>query len=142
MGALATAYKEIGFVYRENNNIEMGLSSYKKTYKLSTEMGNESDRSFYAANTGSVLLELKKVDEAFSYFKQPIKKAVPENNLSIFKIAYRGIANYYFIKNKLDSAIHHELLYQNVVDTIFSTTTSKQINELQTQYETEKKNNK
>ena len=139
VGALATAYNDVGFVYRENNNNEMGLSSYKTAYELATVLGNESDRSFYAANIGSVLLELKKNEEAFRYLRLSLIKAVPDNNLSILKTAYRGIANYYYINNNQDSAIHYEFLHQKVVDTIFSTNSSKQINELQTQYETEKK---
>ena len=139
VGALATVYNDVGFVYRENNNNEMGLSSYKKAYELATVLGNESDCSFYAANIGSVLLELKKNDDAFRYLRLSLIKAVPENNLSILKIAYRGIANYYYINNNQDSAIYYEFLHQKVIDTIFSTNSSKQINELQTQYETEKK---
>ena len=136
---LATAYNDLGFVYRENNNTPAGLEAYKKAYDISVQMGNESSKAFYAANIGSVFLEMKKSDEAFNYLKQAQKNAEPNNNLSVLKIAFKGLSNYYYLKNQQDSGMHYESLYQTVVDSIYSSTSSKQINELQAQYETEKK---
>lgn len=139
LNGLATAYNDIGLTYRSMNNDAAGLASYRKAYEIADELGNKSDRAFYASSIGTVLLDMDRASEAFPYFKTAVATAVPDNNLEILKTAYIGLSNYYFLQHRTDSAFHFQKLYRDVMDSLYSATSSRQILDLQTAYETEKK---
>lgn len=139
LGGISAAYSNIGFIYRRNKRNEDGLAAYKKAYETAIKMGNESDKAFYAADIGNVLLDLKQYKAGYSYLQASMVTAKKDNNLEILKMAYSGLRNYFLLEQNIDSSSFYGTLYQDVVDSLFSTATTKQINELQTQYETEKK---
>ena len=139
---LANIYNDIGVVYRKSKDNAAALSSYRKAYDLATKLGNKADAAFYATNIGAVLIELREYSEAFRYFSAARDTALPENNLKVLKLAYNGLSNYYFLQGRPDSGLYYQAMHQTVVDSMYSGRTTKQIAELQTQYETEKKEQK
>lgn len=136
---LANIYNDIGVVYGKNKNNNAALASYRKAYNLATLLGNKSDAAFYATNIGQVLIELGQYPDAFQYFSVARNTAYPDNNLKVLKLAYNGLSNYYFLQGRKDSGLHYQALHQTVVDSMYSGRSVKQIAELQTQYETAKK---
>ncbi len=139
LGGISAAYSNIGFVYRRNKRNADGLAAYKKAYETAIEMGNESDKAFYAADIGNVMLDLKQYKTAYTYLQESMITAKKENYLEILKMTYSGLRNYFLVEQNVDSSSFYGSKYQDVVDSLYSTTTTKQISELQTQYETEKK---
>jgi two-component system NarL family sensor kinase len=139
LNGLATAYHDLGITYRSVNDDAAGLASYQKAYKIAGEIGNVSDHAFYASSIGSVLVNMRRPAEAFPYLQTALATAVPDTNLEILKTAYNALSNYYFLQSKPDSAFHYQQLYKDVIDSLYSATSSRQILDLQTSYETEKK---
>lgn len=139
LNGLATAYNDLGVTYRSVNNDAAALECYQKAYSISGETGNVSDRAFYASSIGSILVSMNRPAEAFPYLKGALAVAVPDNNLEILRTAYISLSNYYFLQSKPDSAFHYQQLYKDVIDSLYSATSSRQILDLQAGYETEKK---
>lgn len=137
--ALMGAYNNIGFLKTSLGKINESLQYHQKAYTIAGLLQNENKQAACATNIGEDLIRLGRVSESFPYFVQAKKTALQENNLDVLRDVYNDLSNYYFLTQKADSAFHYQSLYKSIVDTIFSTNSSKQINELQTQYETEKK---
>ncbi len=137
--ALMGTYNNIGFLKTSLGKNNESLQYHQKAYTITTLLQNESKKAVCATNVGEDLIRLGRVSEALPYFLQAKKTAIAENNLDILRDVYNGLSNYYFLTRKEDSAFYYQNLYKVVIDTIYSATSSKQINELQTQYETEKK---
>lgn len=135
----AGIYNNLGVLYRKNKRNTEGLNAYRQAYNIAQEMGNENDKAYYAANIGQTLLDLNQYPEAFKNLKYSLNVALKLNNKEILKTAYNGLSVYYFINKATDSGFFYQALYNSVVDTLYSYNNTKQIGELQTKYETEKK---
>ena len=139
LGALASAYNDLGFVYRKKGDNGAGLEAYRKAYDLATSLGMDNDRALYAANMAGVLLEQRRYDEAFKYMLFAKSNGLENNNLHILRTAYGGLSNYYFLQNNVDSGIYYQDLYAGIVDSMFAEKSMKQVAELDTKYQTEKR---
>jgi two-component system NarL family sensor kinase len=136
---LSQAYSEMGYLCCLVKKNEEGLFYLRKAMRLAKELNNKIDIAYYAAAIGGAFQALKKQDSAFQYFKLASSLYEKEDNPEIIKSVYAGLANYYINNNNHDSAIKYNDLYKAILDTVYSATSLKQINELQTRYETEQK---
>lgn len=134
-----TTVNNLGLIHRKFNHSVKGIPYYKEAIKVAKELGDTSGYIVYQTNLASTLAEIGKLQEAEKIYLDAIdlseKKNLTEN---LFKI-YRGVVSLYIFKKDLKEANRYFDLFNNLKDSAFSKDFSKQLSEMQTKYEVEKK---
>jgi tetratricopeptide (TPR) repeat protein len=135
----ARAYGNMGLVYQDQKDYAKALSHFEKTLAIKKELVDKTGIALWENNIGNLYLVQKNYAKAIDHYKQSIAvaeaigyKPIMQFNYLKFSEAYTGLHDY-------EKALAYHLKYTNIKDSIFNETGSKQIAEMQTKYETEKK---
>ena len=134
---LAKAYNDMGILLRQMRRDTEAIAHYMRAFKLADETGNASDAAFYAANAGNALMETGRINEGYQMLLRA--RANENNKPEVMRTIYAGLTIYYIRKGLQDSALAYSNLYRDYTDTLYSTASAQQINELYTKYETAQK---
>lgn len=137
--SLSRAYNNMAFILRAMMRDAEALPYYKKALQLALEQDNGDNICFYAANVGSILVDLRSLDSARHYLRFALSRHQPGYNLRTLKTAFASMGNYFILKGNADSAITYYNRYSAISDSVYSEESLRQINELHTRYETEQK---
>jgi signal transduction histidine kinase len=136
---IAAALNNIAFVFKEAENYNKALEYSFRSLKTSEEMQEKAGIANTSNNIGELYFLLGNYDEAFSYFQRSLKLAEEIEAKSLIKNSYQSLSNLYTIKENYQKAMEYFKLYTEVKDSIFTEESSEKIAEMQTKYETEKK---
>jgi PAS domain S-box-containing protein len=135
----ATALNNIGMIYYKLNNYEKTLEYLLKSLKISEETGFKTSIANTSINIGDSYIKLKEYDTASLYFEQGLKLAKEIEAKYLLKDCYNSISNLYFAKGSYQKALKYYKIHSDIKDSIFTKESSEKIAEMQTRYETEKK---
>ena len=132
-------YTNIGDIYKQQGKYKKAIEYYNKGLKIRLDCAN----IFGIAITYLSLAELysleKKYSKANEYLLKCLHKSKEINALNLRKEAYQLLSENYYLQNNFLEAYKNHKLYKQACDSIFSVENNKHILELQTKYETEKK---
>ncbi|PKP32185.1 MAG: hypothetical protein CVU00_12025, partial [Bacteroidetes bacterium HGW-Bacteroidetes-17] len=128
-----------GVLHKEWGNIKQSISYYLKAKDVYKITGEIHGLSIVYTNLGNSYLELNQYDSSYFYFKNGMELAKETQSLSRLLIAYEGLSNYYRLTNNYKTAFTYDSLADVCRDSIFSIENTKIIEELNTKYETGKK---
>jgi len=136
---VAETYNNIGNVYTDENNINQALVYQMKSLELYKKM--EDKKGITEASGGLGILYAKKNDfkNASFYYEQMLGLAKKLGFKDGIRDAYLNFANLYTKQKQFDSALLFTKLYHAEKDSILNKDNFKQTSELNTKYETEKK---
>lgn len=134
----ATIMGNIGSLYSDKGEYEKSIVFFMETLKIKEAVGDKNGASIALANIGISMLKLKKYDEAITYClegneiaeKSGIKFLLKENYMNL-SLAYEG-------KGEFKEALKYHQLLGSIKDSLYSESSTKQIAEMQTKYDTEK----
>ncbi len=136
---LAKAYNNMGSVYFALNDMDNALVYSIKSLDIKEELGDQKGVVISLRNTGDVYFKRGEYTKALDYYKrsQVIAKSIQQieeimNNFKAFSEVYYALNNY-------QKAFENFREYSIIKDSIFNEKTARQITELQTKYDTEKK---
>ncbi|WP_194776777.1 histidine kinase dimerization/phosphoacceptor domain -containing protein [Pararhodonellum marinum] len=155
----AMMYARNGYAYYAENGLQerMGLALNlmgnieftKKDYKKAVEFYNQSlahvknentqDYSGFLFNIGYALNKEGRYDEALKYLENALTIRIQLNDISAIKESYQGLSETYQNKGDYRNAYDYLVLFNTYSDSLFNETKNRQLSELETQYETEKK---
>ncbi|MCK4527984.1 GGDEF domain-containing protein [candidate division WOR-3 bacterium] len=136
---IAESLTNIGIVNSLLNNPNKALEYLLKALKINEEIGDKLGIASALNNIGSLFRELKMYDKAFSYLEQGLKLAEEIKAKDIIQEIYHNFSEVHSVKGNYKKALEYYKLYSEVKDGIFTEGSSKEIAEMQTKYETEKK---
>ncbi|HWY10266.1 MAG TPA: tetratricopeptide repeat protein [Bacteroidia bacterium] len=136
---VATSYSNLGLMYAEIGKKEKALDLYNRGLKIYARIGDDAGRALIYQNLGDFYLDEKKFEIAEHYYDTTLKLAVKTKYLDYEKAAYGGLAKVCEKSGKFHDALQYYEHYILIKDSLVNTENSKNINELQTRYETEKK---
>ncbi len=149
---VSLSYQSFGDIYYQKGNTcpilsqrenfyNKALKNYLTALTFCEENGETSLIAASFVNIGCVYSKKKVFAEAISYFEKGIKlsKELGAKNLSCE--GYKSLSETYFEMTDYKNAYQSHQLYSQYKDSILNETSSKQITEMQTKYETEKKEN-
>ncbi|MCK4421681.1 GGDEF domain-containing protein [candidate division WOR-3 bacterium] len=136
---IAASLNNIGLVYENSGNYKKSLEYQLRSLKIEKEIGNKYGIAISLNNIGSLYLKLKNYDEAFSYLEQGLNLAKEIRAKVSIQDSYRHLSELYSTKGNYKKALEYYELYSEAKDSIFTKEGSKKIAEMQTKYETEKK---
>jgi serine phosphatase RsbU (regulator of sigma subunit)/Tfp pilus assembly protein PilF len=136
---IAMSYNNIGLIYYEQKNYSKALDNQFKSQIINKEIGNIQGIAVSYTNIGNIYIKQKKFEEALHY-----------NNLALSldkSIGYKeGVKDTYSSLTELNDkrgdykqALKYHKLYSEIKDTLLNEQSSEQITEMNTKYDTEKK---
>jgi tetratricopeptide (TPR) repeat protein len=136
---IAYCLNNIGNIYWYLGNYDKSLEYYLESLKINEEIDNIYGIAGSTKNVGGVYLKLKNYDKSFEYLKKGLKLAKKTKAKDLLQNVYGGFYKLYYEKANYKKSLEYYKLYSEVKDSIFTEESSKKIAEMQTKYETEKK---
>ena len=136
---IALASTSVGTAYRKLNKAETALSYQVKSYELYQEIGDKRGLMEVCKELGALHDLAKDYPVALKDYQEMLSIAESLNLKEGVRDAYAGLATVYEGQKKFDDALKYTELYNAVKDSLLTKENYKQITELNTRYETDKK---
>lgn len=139
---LATAISNKAILYDKSKNYKQAEKDYKQSLKIFKEISYKRGIQINLLNLSMLYSTQNKHNKAIEFAKKALKISTETKNKKDIYEAYKTLANNYANSKQYDLAYKNILKYISIKDTLFNLEKNKQINEIQTKYETEKKETK
>ena len=136
---MASCLNNIGSAYKNQNKLNEALAYHIKALNMYDKTGDTQGLSAASANLASIYLDLEDYDMAIYYCEKGLKIAKEMSILDDKEYCYMVLAQAYEKKGDYKRAYDYHKLYSEVKDSLLNASSSRQITEMQTKYETEKK---
>ncbi|MDQ3048191.1 MAG: sensor histidine kinase [Bacteroidota bacterium] len=134
----SSCINNVGMIYRSQGNTKKGLDAYLSALEMALKYEDSHGVAKYSCNIGVVYTDLGNFALAESYLMKGLEIAKTNNIRSVERQAYKSLTTL-FIKSKDPKAMEYYQKYDALKDSIFSEESTKQIAEMQTKYDSEKK---
>ena len=135
----ADSYLNIGNIYFLQKDYEKALDFYFKSSQINQNIGNQRGTAVSFNNIGTCYLMQNKFVESENYINRGLKIFNEIGNKEGIKDAYYAFAELYDRKGDFKKAFKYQKLYSDIKDTLLNEASSGQIAEMNTKYESEKK---
>ena len=136
---IASSFNNIGEIYFSMKQYDNSLFYCQESLRIKEKIGDQRGIAKSLLDIAEIFIEINHFDEAFCNLKKGIKiaeKNLMKEHLLEFYELYMRI---YSKTKDFEKAFHYSKLYSELKNTIYTEESSKKIAELQTRYETEKK---
>lgn len=136
---MAYSYDNIGVIYKAQRHYGDALKSFLKALIIQEEIGDKQGQTISLINAGIVYYYQKKYDKAIEMSNRGLAISKSIGARESIKDAYDCLYGAYAMQNNFKKAYEYHKLYSEEKDSLLNEESSKQITEMQTKYETEKK---
>lgn len=136
---ISSSLMNIGIIYLGLQQSDKALPYYLKSLTIAKALGDLRSVALIESNIGEVYCQLKDYKNAIKYSEECIKIAEKSDFKPQLKQAYYVLAESYKLTNNCTKALAFHELYANIKDSIFSDESAQSIAEMQTKYDSEKK---
>lgn len=136
---LVSTYNNMGNNFYKSGYFETALMYKIKAYDLSIQIGDKKNLAYACEGIANIYTDRNNYPEALNYYKKMLALATESNNKKLIQIAYDGFASLYKKMGNFKEAFAYKELYNNMKDSLLGLESRRQISELNTKYETEKR---
>jgi signal transduction histidine kinase len=129
----------MGGLYRSQGKTAKGIEYYENAKKLYEKSGELHGLSIVLGNLGNAYLDIGQHKKAFDFYQQSIEVSKSTNSTTRLINSYSIIINYFKVTGDYRQAFYYDSLTDALEDSVFNIEKSRVINELNTRFETEKK---
>lgn len=136
---LSTVYNTLGSAYSEKKEHEKAHGHFLKSLRLAKTLDWKEGIVINDLDLGKLFFETNEPDSSLQYYKKGLALA---NRLKMQEHTIKGhlgISDVYYALNNASKAYLHFKKYSTLKDSVFTMKTHGQISEIQTKYETAKK---
>jgi len=136
---IATTLNNIGIVYLDKKQYNKALDYHFQALEIFKEMEDLYSFANASNSIADIYIELNQPDKAFPYIQDGLKTANEIAAKRLMLDSYRFLSKYYLSKNNFRAASEAQANLLDLKDTIYNTDMAEKVAEIQTRYETEKK---
>ncbi len=129
----------IGLLYGDMNNHNKAMEHYQRGLNIANKIGDNWGLATTYNYIGQAHLKSGNYAKAEQYFNQSLNLSKKIEAKALVKEVYNSFSELFMAKKDHKKSLEYYKLYTEVKDSIFNETTSKQMAEMRTRYETEKK---
>ncbi|MBN2789927.1 MAG: tetratricopeptide repeat-containing sensor histidine kinase [Candidatus Delongbacteria bacterium] len=137
--AISRALNNIGIVYKKLNDNDRSLKSFNQSYQISKNLNDKKGIATALSNLSTHYLEAGNINQAIEKARDGISIATLINSKNHLLHFYHVISEAYEKSNSFQKALEYFKKYSELSDKIFSEDSNQKLIEMQTKYETEKK---
>ena len=136
---IASNYSNIASIYSIKGNHDKALKLLEKTLEVTKKIGPTFNLINRYNRIGNVAIRTKNYKKAIKNYSKGIALADSIKAFDIIRDSYHGRSRAFEKAGNYRAALRDQRQYQTFQDSVFNQNKAKQIDELKTQYETEKK---
>lgn len=136
---VGNALLNIGYAYDDLENHDMALAYYMQALAIEQELGDKYGLAITLNNIGDLYRKIKIYDQSYEYLNRSLKISEEIKSKDMLKENYDCFSSLYSAKGDFKKALEYYKLYSGTKDSIFSDESSDKIADMQTKYDTEKK---
>ncbi len=137
---LGSIYNDIGKIYADKKEYVQALAYYDKSLKNRLEFEDEYGIGLSNTWIGELNIKLKNYKKAITHLEVSEKIFVKSQSLINLKECYQQLSSAYESTGDIVSSLKYFKLYSQCKDSVFTSNASGQLTEMNTKYETDKKN--
>jgi len=137
--AISLSLMNIGNIYLNKKNYEKALDYYQRALVINQETGNKDGQAKSLLNIGTLYSNKGDVEKAMKYLKMGIVLADSIKSKEIMMEGNEELSEVYFKKNDYKNAYAYFKLHSTLKDSLMNENNAKTMAEIQTRYETDKK---
>lgn len=135
----ASVYFNIGDIYFLSDSLDKALPYTQKSHDLAVELGNDYLIVLASNSLGAIYLKKEMPLKAISYIREAKKEALQEGYMDALRHSNELLAEYYFVRGDYRNAFLAQKDFIRLNDSLYDVELASEITEIQTRYETEKK---
>ncbi|MBI2280535.1 MAG: tetratricopeptide repeat protein [Bacteroidetes bacterium] len=136
---IAAALYNIGNIYYYQGNVEGALNNYLQSLKIEEEIGSKEGIAASYTNIGVFYGEQGKFEESYHFLNKSLILSTEIGDKRGVKVVYYALSDLYNRQKNYQQAYNYYKLYSDTKDSLINEESSKQIAEMATKYETDKK---
>ncbi len=136
---VASSLNNLGIFYKNCGDYDKAVKYYKDALDINEKMGNHGEVVVNLHAIGEIYYLMDQYDKSLDYLNRSMEMAKEYNFLNTMKEISNKISNVYVKKNNYQKALKYYKEFSSIKDSILNKENLKIIQELQTKYETEKK---
>ncbi|MES2847849.1 MAG: tetratricopeptide repeat protein [Bacteroidota bacterium] len=136
---LGITYNNLGIVYKYQGNYDKAIEYYKKSMQIGEATGNQFLIAANMTNIGNVYAMQKKYAEAVTYNTSGLEIALKIKAMNVAVEAAGSLAEDYAGMKNFEKAYEWKQKFSQYSDSLFNSERTKQVAELESKYETAKK---
>ncbi len=134
-------FNNIGEAYRKKGNLSEAFDYYNKSIKINKELDDKEVLAFNLLNLGLIYSENKNHSKAIESLEKADSISLEIGNPSLQKDIYENFSLVYKEKKDYKKSLEYHVLFSEMKDFLINEESLKQVAELETIYQTEKKEN-
>ena len=129
----------IGDIYRNQGKLKQALDYYSQSLKIKRSIRNKKGIVWTLSNISAVYFDMEEYDTAIQYYLKSLELAIEIGLKNQILHSYDNLSELYSMAGDFENAFKYSRLYIRLKDSIFNENKVKIIEDIQTKYETEKK---
>ncbi len=136
---IANTLNNLAGMYGSDGDHVRALKGYKKVLEIKTELDDKSGMAMELSNISIELNSLGKNSEAIQYGDKAFKLSQEIGDRLILRNVSEKMAGLYASKNNFQKAYEYHTIFKEVSDSMINESKTKQVAEMETKYQTERK---
>lgn len=139
LGAKALCMNNIGELLVKRNKHSEALEYFLETHEIDKTTGDKFGGVYTLLNLGATYCDLKEFPKSIKHYELALTDAIELKASMLESKIYKGLTESYERMNDSKKALFYFKKFKHLNDSVFNQDKSKQIAEMQTKYDTEKK---
>lgn len=136
---IAVIYNNISSIYVDQKEPEKAIEYYKKAFDMRSKLGDQNGLAIILNNLGTCYQSMKSYETAIHYLNKSLEISKKISKPDMIIDNYSNLSSCYSDKGDYKKALYYRNLYIEVKDSLFNETNTRAISDMQTKYESEKK---
>jgi serine phosphatase RsbU (regulator of sigma subunit)/tetratricopeptide (TPR) repeat protein len=132
MGNMAMYYRDIG-------ETEKALDYFNHVIRIKKSVNDYSSIAINFQNIGELYIKQNEFKKGLDYYNQSLEQAKLSRSKQLMSFSYLLLAKTYYANQNYQIAYDNYMLYANLKDSVFNESTAKNLDEIESKYENEKK---
>jgi len=136
---MTLALTNIAGIYINQSDYRMAMDIYFKGLKIDKEISSVHGEAVSYSNIGACYLQMGDYEKSFQYLSKASDLCIKLRNNALLNDVYYSLSDLFNRKGDYKKAFTYQKLYADLKDTILSAESNKQLTEMNSKYESEKK---
>jgi len=136
---ISGSLSNIGSIYFYQGNYIYALKYFQESLRLYEELGDKKNSMYCLNNIGSINIELRNFQKAVEYLQKALVIAEKTDSKKDLSLVYRNLSEAYDSLCNYSMAYEYLRMHKQADDSLLNEESRKKLIEIQTRYETEKK---